>query len=276
MSVIAAFYSQENNSWIVAKNRDRSYRPVVRMRKSFRNEIERLYIWDEKTKYSEGINEFGVAIVNIAILSDEERKKNYTSGRTYYSPEGLRIRKALFEKSAQDALNTLIELEIPGNTIIADADRCFVLESFFASDEYEETEVYTYQYLELQKHEMCARTSMRILMPNIAETSITASIRYEAIKRAMYGVKTADDLLDALSLTGNENPQLNPLIVDESENAMRTTGQILIIPAEKTLCYRPAHCKTKFNFDALNDREEKTSFEIISHRKLLSFKNAEI
>ena len=46
MCVIVAKYLPELG-WIGVKNRDRGYYPVINIKKSFKNDIERIYIWDE-------------------------------------------------------------------------------------------------------------------------------------------------------------------------------------------------------------------------------------
>jgi len=66
---------------------------------------------------------------------------------------------------------------------------------------------------------------------------------------------------------------MNPLRFDVRKNAMRTTGQIVIVPKEKTLHYRAIWCETIFDLDKLNTNEEKTFFEAVSTRKLISFNN---
>jgi len=53
---------------------------------------------------------------------------------------------------------------------------------------------------------------------------------------------------------------------------MVTTGQLLIVPKERTLHYRPIYSSVSFDYNRLSGPEAKTFFEIISSRKLLSFK----
>ena len=63
MCVIAAKYFP-NKGWVGVKNRDRTYYPSINIRKSMKDGIERLYIWDENTRYTEGLNEHGICILN--------------------------------------------------------------------------------------------------------------------------------------------------------------------------------------------------------------------
>jgi hypothetical protein len=286
MCVVCCKYIPEHG-WVIAKNRDRNYKPIIRIRKSFRRNIERLYIWDEKTKYTEGVNEFGVGIVSasVTVKEDEAEGSKATQGkttinkkkRTFYSPDGLRIRTALFEKTAAEAARTLIELEIPGNTIVADADRCFLLEGAFI-----DTDEYVYELIEVPKDRIAVRTNHGIFLPwtgysesipEQKEKRKSSEARYERVTKPLKQATSFDEVLESLSSTDDNNPQMNPLRFDVRKNAMRTTGQIVIVPKEKTLHYRAIWCETIFDLDKLNTNEEKTFFEAVSTRKLISFNN---
>lgn len=287
MCVVAAKFI-ETVGWVIAKNRDRNYKPTIRIRKSFRRDTERLYIWDEITKYTEGINEFGVSIISASVtVKDDEAegtqalKKNkdkqvQIQNRTYYAPDGIRIRTALFEKTAVDAAKKLLELQIPGNTIVADKERCFLIEGAFI-----DSEEYVYKIVEVPKDKIAVRTNHGIFLPwtgygaEIPEQKEKRKSSEARYKKVVDGIKKAnsiEEFLDVLSDTSDSNPQMNPLRVDPTKNAMRTTGQILLVPSEHTLHYRSVWGETKFNLNKLNTQEEKTFFEIVSTRKLISFK----
>lgn len=274
--------------WVIAKNRDRNYKPIIRIRKSFRRDIERLYIWDEKTKYTEGVNEYGVGIISASVAVKEDEKEGAVASndksfkgerkqRTFYSPDGLRIRTALFETSALNAAKKLIELEIPGNTIIADKDRCFLLEGAFV-----EGDEYVFKVIEIPQDKIVVRTNHGIMLPwtgysaDIPEQKASrnsSEVRYKKVVAGLKGANNMNELLDAISDTSDKNPQLNPLRIDPERNVMRTTGQIIVVPGEHTLHYRPIWCETSFKLENLNKEEEKTYFEIVSTRRLISFKD---
>lgn len=289
MCVVACKYI-ENLGWVIGKNRDRNYKPIIKIRKSFRNDIERLYIWDKRTRYTEGVNEFGVGIISASVTVKEDeaegsvalKSKTKSDGvstkkRTFYSPDGIRIRTALFERSAADAARKLIELEIPGNTIIADKERCFLLEGAFI-----DTDEYVYKIVEVPKNKIAVRTNHGIFITwagysaeieSQKEKRKSSEVRYKKTVENIKNSNTLDEFLDALSDTSDDNnPQMNPLRLDNSKKAMRTTGQIVIVPNEHTLHYRAIWCDTLFDLDKLNTREEKTFFEVVSTRKLITFK----
>jgi hypothetical protein len=66
---------------------------------------------------------------------------------------------------------------------------------------------------------------------------------------------------------------MNPIRTgDIKKSEMVTTGQLLLVAKERTLHYRPIYSAVSFDYKKLNSEEAKTFFEIISSRKLLSFK----
>lgn len=288
MSVICAKYFSDVG-WVIAKNKDLTYKPTVRIRKSFRRDIERLYIWDEFTAYTEGINEFGVAIVSAKIdledhdfrgAKDSQIADFNPSERSYYSPDGLRIRTALFESDVLVAAKKLIELEITGNTIIADRERCFVFEAAYVKNDLGE-ETYVYKVLEVPQEKFVVRTNHGIMLPFTGFQSdiptqsadrASSEVRYKIVTAGLKEALTFQDLLEVISNRDDINLQMNPLRMDDTKGVQRTTGQLVIVPGENTLHYRPIWCETSFDLETLNKETEKTFFEIVSSRKLISFK----
>lgn len=284
MCIVACKFFQDFG-WAGIKNRDRSYKPEIVLKRSWRNNLERLLFWDLNTRWTEGVNEFGVCILSSAVAVIDDEKEGQTSKkvtsvkRRYYSPDGLRVRKGLYEKTARDALRSLIEQEIPGNTVIFDEKNCFLLEGAFPVDRDE----YEYYYREILPGQIVVRTNHGIHLPYAGyqldgdekeqSSRKSSENRY---KVALEGVKRAEnpqELFDALSDTSNDDPQLNPLRIDSRQGAMRTTAQVLLVPAERCLHYRPIWCNVHFKTEADMEGKEKTYFEIVSTRKLVSFKD---
>jgi hypothetical protein len=66
---------------------------------------------------------------------------------------------------------------------------------------------------------------------------------------------------------------MNPIRTgDTKKEDMVTTGQILLIPKEKTMHYRPIFSEVNFKYSKLNGPDAKTFFEIVSSKKLLGFR----
>lgn len=282
MCVVACKFFKDLG-WVGVKNRDRNYKPTVHIKQSFRNGIERLYIWDEKTKYTEGVNEFGVAIISAAVATKKDEKEGRTDNpdKVFYSPDGKKIRTALFEKTVEKAVKSIINLQVPGNTLVFSKDECWLVEGAFNEDE-----EYIHKIKQIKKTETVVRTNHGIMVPfagyqdgpDADEHEKAARLSSETrLATAEKHIKKIDDgkqMLDCLSDTSNKNPQLNPLRTSETHGAsiMVTTGQIMIVPSELTLHYRPIWSEIEFNFNKIDQYDRKTSFEVVSKKKLLSFK----
>ena len=81
---------------IMAKNRDRAYTAKVKVVRELVGQIEMVYILDDDTDWSEGMNSKGIGIINSALMVDadeKEKKKIKKGGRP--SEDGLKIRRAL-------------------------------------------------------------------------------------------------------------------------------------------------------------------------------------
>jgi len=100
MCVLACKYFKDVG-WVGVKNRDRNYRPTIRVVQSFRGGTERLYIMDSKTKWTEGLNRDGIAIISTAtaVIKDEKESTISSSSsdnpQAFASPGGKTIRNAL-------------------------------------------------------------------------------------------------------------------------------------------------------------------------------------
>lgn len=284
MCVVVAKHLPEYG-WVIAKNRDRNYKPVVSIKQSNRNGVQRLYMQDDKTRYTEGVNEYGVAILSASIMVKKDEKEGAAAGsddqseRTYYAPDGYRIRTALFKKTAKSALNTLISMQIPGNTLIADDNDCYILEGAFR-DYHGPNKKYEYRFKKLKKTDVAVRTNHGIDLPwagyqdnrdNPHEKASRKSSlnRLRIVLKQMKSIKTPEDMFQVLSSRPEKDPQMNPIRLDDRRRSMKTTGQLLVIPKERTLHYRPTYSEISLkNYNNINSGKNKTFFEVISSRKL--------
>ena len=286
MCVVAAAHYPEVG-WVLAKNRDRNYSPVIKMVQTKRGGVERLYLYDLQTGYSEGINEYGVSIISaaVAVKTDEKEggKKTGKDKANGTSPDGRRIRKALLEKTVDKALKSLIESKIPGNTIITDGKVCYLLESGYKPEDLERTD-YKYEVIKCRKEEVYVRTNHGIALPFLGYSKKnpdqvkkreSSDSRLEIATKEAKKANDPLELLNALGSTPKDNPQMNPIRLDKnSPEDMLTTGQILLIPAHKTLTYRPTLSEVELsNYNKINGVKSETYFEIISNRQLTTFKD---
>ena len=295
MCVVAVRYIKDYG-FVGGKCRDRNYACSIKVINSNRNDVQRLYIDDQTTRWTEGINEFGLGIVSasFSVKSDEkEGEKVLTkrkSKKPMVSPDGLAIRNALLLKDPKTAAMYLIENELAGATFIFNREKCYLLEGGFTVKKKNVTEddprEYVYNLKEITKKDGYAvRTNHGIDMPmlgysaksddpNIKKARDSSEERWRIVNDYLRDtdILSPRGLLDALSQTPNKDPFMNPIRTgDVKTGTMVTTGQLLLVPAECTLHFRPIYCAVEFNFNKLSGGQNKTFFEIISNRKLLSF-----
>ena len=84
------------NKIILAKNRDRTYYPKLKIIRELINNIETCYMYDVDTDYSEGMNEKHIGIVNTTLQGKEDEKERKTVTKfKKLSADGHKIRTAL-------------------------------------------------------------------------------------------------------------------------------------------------------------------------------------
>jgi len=281
--------------WIGVKNRDRNYVPTIRIVQSNRNGVQRLYIDDDDTRYTEGLNEYGVCILSasLSVKSDEkEREKTSASDRpdNYMSPDGKKIRDALYERTPKKAIENLIKSELTGCTLVFDKDDCYMLEAGRVIDYTQNGDrkkgPFDHKVIEV-KDSMIARANHGVLLPQYGyEKNSDDPEKKRARKSSEFRQAVAQDeakkirdpmkMLDAVSVVRTERGDvayMNPIRTgDPKKKEMLTTGQLMLVPAERTMHYRPIHSDIEFSYTKLNNRDSKTFFEIVSNRRLLGFK----
>lgn len=298
MCVVAVKYLP-SFGWVGCKNRDRNYLCRVHIVQSNRHGLQRLFLDDQTSRWSEGVNEHGVCIISASfsvksdekegekILSKKKTSKKHRDG-TSYSPDGVTIRQALRHDNPMDALKILVERELAGATYVFDEDRCFLLEGGFtvkkknASDD--NPREYIYKVSEISKEDgHSARTNHGINLPQLGYSSKTddpyylraresSEKRLAVVDELLPNVKSPDELMDALSACPNDDAFMNPIRKgDPKKGDMVTTGQIMLTSKVRTMHYRPIYSTVEFTYDRLNGEKAKTFFEIVSNRRLLSF-----
>lgn len=254
------------------KNIDKNYRPSVKITKSHRENVERLMIWDEVSKYTEGINEFGVAVISCPHgNSDEYRevKKILSTEKKYYSPSGFVIRKSLLKSNCYDVMQSIIKSGLDGKTIVFDKENCLFLDMSLKNNEKQYTlkEIdNTYPHVVFSNYSNQDGDKFDITCKRISRCETKLSM-----------VSSPEELLDICS--DYENDSCESLIVRTSKkfspSVFKTTSQIMIVPSQKTMYYRPLYGKAVYDMNLLNNTESKTYFELVSTRKLITLMNDE-
>lgn len=226
---------------IVAKNRDRAYKPTLEVVHELIDGTEVAYLHDIDTDWSEGVNEYGIAIVNTALDTDfdeneGERKKPITNRRVIRkdakikSNDGAIMRHALAQKTIDAAVKVLSTYKggLAGHTIVATTKKVITIE--YGTELKKSITPYTETH---KPDEMIVRTNHGIHYPHIGytpkndergyESSVERKNNAEAILR---DVEDWHDVLPALRhQMFNKRSPLN--LVRDTEG-MWTTSQTLI------------------------------------------------
>ena len=291
MCVVAVKYFK-GSGWIGVKNRDRNYQPTVQIVQSNRTGVQRLYLDDLKTRYTEGVNEFGLSILSASLsIKSDEKEADKVDGddrdASYMSPDGKDIRDALLTKSPMQAIRLLVERERAGCTFVFNEKDCYLLEGGFTikKEDAKDKEVprdYIYKILKITDY--AVRTNHGVVLPQLgykvdaADPYFARARKSSEVRRkiALNGVKNCTDpleMMNAISETPNKDAFMNPIrLGDTNKGDMVTTGQLMLVPVERTMHYRPMYSEVQFKYSKLNGPDAKTFFEIISSKKLLGFK----
>ena len=294
--------------WIGCKNRDRNYKPKIRILQSFKDNVESLIIYDELTTYSEGVNEFGVSILNTATAVDDDENAAQDALRakenqaTLNNPDGLMLRRALKFKTPKDTAEYLAKTGLIGHTVVFNKDECWILEGGMSEKQFNSNREaikkdpkfvppkidYTYTLRQVPKDEVLIRTNHGIDLPWLGYQNDTGSekqtlSRESSEARLAYAtencanVKTPEELIDALAKTDDENPQLNTLRLGDynKKSMLKTSCQICLVPAKKEMIYVPYWCEVTnlHNINNINNVRTKTYLSIRSRSVSESFKD---
>jgi len=221
---------------ILAKNRDRGYKAKIKLIHEMIGGTEVVYLHDELTDWSEGMNEFGIGVVNASLSVDFDEKEgdlakqNLDKGKApKVSHDGLKIRTALSKKKLSEAIHSIAyftgkdekDVGIKGQTIVANTKHTFVIEM-------------TSQHLpvieQIDPGATVVRTNHGIEYPDTGYTSggkrKSSLSRMAIAQKELDQVKSPDEVLNALSKQYTKDNFLNPYR-RENEYNMETTSQIM-------------------------------------------------
>lgn len=273
MCVILAKYFP-GIGWAGSKNRDRNYVPTLDFIVDDSNDLERMMMHDQVTGYKEGINSYGVSILNTSLdVGDDETEVE--RGLTDSSPDGKYIAEALAVKDPRDAVAILIKRKLGGCTIVFNKEDLYLIE---ASDQ-DGTKPFKFQVKKINKNNTIARTNHGLWLDwagyqrkddDKGETlsRISSEARLAQAQAVVDAAKKPQDLVDGMCHIYSENPQLNILRTSTERKKMRTTSQQLCVPSQRTLYCRPVSSNLQFDFWKLNKPERKVWVEVLSNREL--------
>ena len=237
---------------ILAKNRDRGYKADIEIVHEIIDGVEIVYWHDRKTDWSEGMNEFGIGIINstLSVVSDEKEGTDKKSEKGDFdkkgkggkpSYDGLKIRTALKEKSLIKVIKTLIsytgedkkDVGVKGETIVATPKDIFVIENTS-----EHAPIITKIN---DESKIVVRTNHGIFHKDAGYTSgmkkKSSQSRMKLAKTHLRDAKKDTDVLNILHKQYIRNNVLNPYRRD-NKFKMHTTGQIMMNLDKKEVTVR--------------------------------------
>ena len=275
MCVVIAKYFPDIG-WVGVKNRDRNYVPDLSFIKQKTKNTEILMFHDDITKYVEGMNDSGICIVSASLMVLDDEKEITVRSKTP-SKDGIKIKKALKFTDIQAVCMSLIKQKLPGNTLIFNKQECYLLEGAWAPGGYDDKD-YRYKIKLIPHDETVARTNHGVWLnwagyqyggdSNERASAISSRSRLLIAKHVAEKALTPAQLIDLLTRQYTDNHQLNAMRLADDKKMMRTTAQLMLVPAEGTMFVRPIQSNITFNFWKLNEPGSKLWVELLSNRVL--------
>ena len=119
------------DKFILAKNRDRAYKPKLEIVHELIDGVEVAYIHDMITDWSEGLNEYGIGIVNSALMvGADEAEKKIVKKAGKPSKDGKKIREAISKKTLKEAIKAAISVDggVNGHTFVSSPQKMVSIE----------------------------------------------------------------------------------------------------------------------------------------------------
>jgi hypothetical protein len=192
---------------ILAKNRDRTYKPELEIIRRLVNGVEIAVLHDKLTGWQEGLNAHGIGLVNSALMvgrDENEKKLVAVTGKT--SADAPRVLHALSQTSIDAAAHAAATYAggIKGHTIVADVNRGYVIE---------QTSNHTRSIAPLDMENVTVRTNHGIVHRDAGYTNgikyLSSRIRKYSAQHYIDTVKEYHAVARALRTEKHKNSMLN-------------------------------------------------------------------
>jgi len=206
MCIIA--YLKHNNNIYLIKNRDRIYRARIKIIHELINGIEIVYIKDIDSGWIEGMNEYGISLVNSALLVkyDEAETTGHSKGS-----DGKKIKNALINKSLKKAIISTLtysgysKMPLKGHTIIANPNHIVHIEST-SKDSPQINVIRNNNCIVLSNHGITTKSGYRI-----GRKKISSILRKLISEHELKNITNENNILDALNKTYYDlDPRFTP------------------------------------------------------------------
>ena len=241
---------------VLAKNRDRGYDARMEIVHEVVDNVEMVYWHDVDTDWSEGMNEFGIGIVNSSLMVNDDEKEadkvekkreekadNKEKGKNpQHATDGAKIRQVLTQKNIRDAIKVLISTRgdgsskfkgVSGESIVSDGSQIYVVE-------HSSVDTPIIKKLKDDK-KVVVRTNHGIYHKHLGYQSgpkeQSSHSRLNLAKDHLQDAQTDQDVIDLMKKKYKDNPFLNPYRTDNKFH-MQTVGQIMMNCDTKTVTVR--------------------------------------
>jgi hypothetical protein len=230
---------------VLAKNRDRGYEAEMEIVHEIVNDVEVLYWHDVDTDWSEGMNEFGIGIVNSSLMvgddekegdkvkqSRKDKKREDKKKNPKHASDGAKIRQALTQKNLIDCVKVLVTTKgdgtakvkgVTGQSIVSDGKEIYIIE-------HSSVDVPIVKKLK-DDRKVVVRTNHGIYHKDLGYQSgfkkDSSHSRMELAKENLKNAESDQDVIDILKKKYKKDPFLNPYRTTNKHH-MQTVGQIMM------------------------------------------------
>lgn len=248
------------------KNRDRNYIPEIKIFHTRRNGVEVVYFRDELTGWCEGINEYGIAVANAAlmVLWDEKegvkgKKKDNSTLGIIGSKDADRILKTLECKTFDDALDRVVSYNngVRGHTFVSDGDRAVSIEH---------TAKHRAYIQDLSWDDFHARSNHGLHYPKagytVGENKESSHQRMQTTLKTFSSCKTPEEFVSEIYRQRFKDPESPFNVVRKTDNMFTSSQVIYDFDKRKIILYLiPEDCDY-MGHESTIEGKSKCSFEV--------------
>ncbi len=285
---VASAYSRSKTACIISvgewggkkclfKNRDRNYTPEVRLYHKVIDGVEVLYMKDELTGWCEGMNEYGIGIVNSALAVHADEKAGKAGKGKSGDPatqntlrDGKRMLKGLACKSLNDAVEAVKTHMggLKGHTFIADSEKTVSLEATWRGHDFHQRKL-----PQSRKH---VRTNHGQFHQDAGYTEdsgddyLSSLARRDQAMKLLRGVDTHDQIAPTIYSSRQED-RSDPLNMVKMTDGMRTNTQVVmnLSDGEMLLYLLPGQVEfIGYQNDLPKNRKPKLTLKVMQYTDL--------
>lgn len=246
-----------NIGWVGIKNRDRSYSTQTELLRDQFDDIQRVTLMDEKTRWSEGMNSNGVSIISSSLVPEP-------TPETHISVNGQYIKDALKEPTIERAIESL-KGRISGCVMIFNETELWLIEGMAGGNK---------QIIRKVNEDRIARTNHGIWLPKAGYQKNSSDVllkmrRISSEARlliARYIIDTATspaEMMIMMAKRWTDNPQINTLRRPIDHIKTRTTEQLMLDPGQQLILVRNTDGVLDFDQSNANPKDSKILVGII-------------